>query len=61
MHISNAKMGDPVARVAVLLKGNVIQYIIPSFPTLKVNLQEVKLQWYKEETKILHVFDGLPL
>jgi len=51
-------MGDPVAHVSVLSKGNVIQYVIPSFPALKVNLREVKFQWYEEETKILHVFDG---
>ena len=51
-------MGELVPRVAVLSKGYVIQYVIPSFPALKVNLQEVKLQWYEEETKTLHVFDG---
>ena len=34
------------------------QYIIPSFLASKVTLWEVKLQWYEEETKILHVFNG---
>ena len=56
--ISNAKMGEPVARVAVLSKGNVIRYFIPSFPAIKVDLIEVKLQWYEEETQMLHMFDG---
>jgi len=51
-------MGELVACVAVLSKGNVIQYVIPSSPALKVNLREVKLQWYEEETKTLHIFNG---
>jgi len=51
-------LSNSVALVVVLSTRNLNQYIIPSFPALKVTLREVKLQWYEEETDTLHVFDG---
>lgn len=43
--------------LAVLGKGKTFSYIIPSFPVLKPELQEVKLQ-YTDDDGSLCVFDG---
>ena len=45
------------AEVAVLKVGNLVHYIVPSFPVIQATLREVKLQW-KEEDGALHVFDA---
>ena len=50
-----SKMEDTV-RVVVLAMGDLVQYVVPSFPVFKATLREVKLQW--EEDNTIHVFDA---
>jgi len=43
--------------VTVLGLGNVLNYVVPSFPMFKTTLQEVKLQ-FQEPDGTVQVFDG---
>ena len=44
------------ARITVLAKGHVINYVIPSFPVFETRLVKVKLQWINSCGE-LEVFD----
>ena len=42
--------------ITVLVKGNALLYVVPSFLVFKATLQEVKVQWEKPG-RTIHVFD----
>ena len=43
--------------IAVLAKGDTIEYVVPSFPVFVAKLTEVKLQWDSCDGEVM-VFDG---
>lgn len=43
--------------LTVLGKGITFEYVVPSFPVIRANLTEVKLQWVNCEGE-LEIFDG---
>ena len=46
-----------MTRVSVPVKGNTIDYVIPSFPMVKARLVEVKLEWVNSQGEV-EAFDS---